>query len=133
MTSKDVIDFYKKADKLGIRFWIDGGWATDALLGQQTREHKDIDIAINNDDVLKLLEMLAEEKYKEIRRDSEWNFVVRDEQGREIDVHAFIADKDGNITGGIMYPKESLTGTAAIDGHSVRCIAPKYLIEFIVG
>lgn len=30
-----------------------------------------------------------------------------------------------------MYPTESLTGSGTIDGHTVRCISPKYMIEFL--
>jgi lincosamide nucleotidyltransferase A/C/D/E len=36
---------------LGINIWIDGGWGVDALLGAQTRPHKDLDIAIEERDV----------------------------------------------------------------------------------
>ena len=29
-----------------IKIWVDGGWCVDAHLGQQTRPHEDLDIAI---------------------------------------------------------------------------------------
>lgn len=132
MTSKDVIDFYTKAESLGLRLWIDGGWAVDALLGEQTRPHKDLDIAINNDDFLKLLKMLDADGYKEARKDGEWNYVLVDDKGHEIDVHVFITDANGNVIDGIKYPTESLTGIGVIDGHSVRCISPKYMVQFMV-
>ena len=32
------------------RWWIAGGWALDLFLGQQTREHSDVDIAVFRDD-----------------------------------------------------------------------------------
>jgi lincosamide nucleotidyltransferase A/C/D/E len=35
---------------LHIKFWIAGGWAIDALVGEQTREHHDVDIAFNAQD-----------------------------------------------------------------------------------
>ncbi len=34
MTSADVIDLYATLENLGIKIWIDGGWAVDALLGK---------------------------------------------------------------------------------------------------
>jgi lincosamide nucleotidyltransferase A/C/D/E len=46
MTSIDVIDFYTTLENLGIEIWVDGGWGVDALLGEQTLPHKDLDIAI---------------------------------------------------------------------------------------
>ena len=30
-----------------------------------------------------------------------------------------------------MYPAESLTGTGVIEGQAVRCISPKYMVEFL--
>jgi lincosamide nucleotidyltransferase A/C/D/E len=41
-------------EKLGIEIWVDGGWGVDALLGEQTRPHKDLDIAIQQKDVPQL-------------------------------------------------------------------------------
>jgi hypothetical protein len=34
------------------KWWIAGGWAIDLFLGQQTREHEDVDVAILRDDEL---------------------------------------------------------------------------------
>jgi len=52
---------------LGVEIWIDGGWGVDALLGEQSRSHQDLDIAIEEKDVPKLKEMLCGRGYKEIR------------------------------------------------------------------
>jgi lincosamide nucleotidyltransferase A/C/D/E len=30
----------------GLRVWLDGGWGIDALLGEQTREHDDVDLVV---------------------------------------------------------------------------------------
>ena len=57
MTSTDVLD-YTRLENLGINIWIDGGWSVDALLGEQTRHHEDLDIVIQQKDVLKLRELL---------------------------------------------------------------------------
>ena len=32
ITSRDVTEFYRQMDLLGIEIWIDGGWDVDALL-----------------------------------------------------------------------------------------------------
>lgn len=129
--SEDVIGLYDKLENLGIKIWIDGGWSVDALLGRQLRPHKDLDIAIQWKDVPRLCEILAAQGYEYIREDSQWNFVLTDKKGHEIDVHAFVYDDKGNIVEGIMYPKESLTGTGTIIGYTVRCISPKYMVEFL--
>lgn len=131
MTSKDVVDFYSQLENAGVEIWIDGGWSVDAVVGKQLRPHKDMDIAIQWKDVPRLREILTAQGYKQVREDNQWNFVLGDEKGHEIDVHAFVYDDKGNIVDGIMYPAESLTGKGMIEGQSVRCISPKYMVEFL--
>ena len=46
MPAEVVVGIYILLNDLGVELWIDGGWSVDALLGQQTRPHKDLDIAI---------------------------------------------------------------------------------------
>lgn len=131
MTSKDVVDIFTQLKNAGIEIWIDGGWSIDALLSKQLRPHKDLDIAIRWKDVPKLREVLGAQEYKQVREDSQWNFVLADNKGREVDVHAFVYDDKGNVVDGIMYPAESLTGSGLIDGQPVKCISPKYMVEFL--
>src|SRR6516162_10485620 len=107
MTSIDVVDFYRTVKRLGIELWIDGGWGVDALLGEQTRPHKDLDIAIEPKDVPTLREFLRTRGYKDIKVEEArlWNFVLGDESGREIDVHVIVLDDSGN---GIYGPPEKV-------------------------
>jgi tRNA nucleotidyltransferase/poly(A) polymerase len=60
MPSKDVIAVYDLLERKGIQIWIDGGWAVDALLGEQTRRHADLDIALETRFLEELRRMLAE-------------------------------------------------------------------------
>jgi lincosamide nucleotidyltransferase A/C/D/E len=85
MYAEDVLDLYNLFERNGIITWIDGGWGVDALLGKQTRSHKDLDIAINHKDKQQLLRLLQERGYKDVPRDdtSDWNFVLGDDE-REI-------------------------------------------------
>lgn len=133
MTSEEVIDLYKNLENLEIKIWIDGGWSVDALLGKQTRTHKDLDIAIQEKDLLNFREYLESRGYKEIPRDNDkkWDFVLGDEKGREVDVHAFNFDSNGHIIEGTEYPDGALTGTGIIDGYRVRCISAEHMVKFI--
>ncbi len=131
MQLKTVLSLYNQFENNNIKIWIDGGWCVDALLGKQLRPHNDLDIAINWKAVPKLRELLEKDGYKQIKEDSKWNFVLGDNIGNKLDVHAFVCDVNGSIIDGIMYPAESLTGTGVIDGQTVRCIAPQYMIEFL--
>jgi Aminoglycoside-2''-adenylyltransferase len=80
MKSVDVIEVYKTLTDLGIRVWIDGGWGVDALLGRQTRSHKDLDIAIEDQQLLQFEQFLASRGYHRIKREIErpFNFVLAD-------------------------------------------------------
>jgi len=129
MTSQDVVKLYSDFENMGIKIWVDGGWSVDALLGRQIRHHNDLDIAVQWKDIPRLKEYLDANGYKELRVDSKCNFVVRDNGGREIDIHAFIYDDQGNIVDGVMYPATSLMGKGLIDGYSVRCLTPEYMVE----
>ncbi len=140
MNAKDAIDLYTQLENLGIEIWIDGGWGVDALLGEQTRSHSDLDIVIQQKDLPKLRELLEARGYKDVPRDDTraWNFVLGDPSGREVDVHVIVFDDKGNgiygpIEKGVMYPAASLTGTGTIEGHAVRCISPGYLVKFHSG
>src|SRR6266540_3532896 len=98
MEAKEVIQLYKLFEENGIEIWIDGGWAVDALLGKETRPHKDLDIAIQQKDVPAMRELLKAREYREVPRDdtSPWNFVLGDNKEREVDVHVIVFDVDGN-------------------------------------
>ena len=140
MQQQEVLDFYNKFESLGIKIWIDGGWGVDALLGRQTRPHKDLDIAIQQKDVSTLREILGAQGYKEIKLEEArpHNFVLGDDKGHEIDVHVIVIDDKGNgvygpAKDGVMYPAASLTGTGTINGQPVRCISPEWMIKFHSG
>ena len=140
MTAADVISIYTELEDLGITIWVDGGWGVDALLGKQTRAHKDLDIAVQQKDVAKLREILQGRGYKDIRlaEARPWNFVLGDASGREVDFHVIVIDENGNgLYGpsekGEMYPAEALGGTGSIAGRSVRCISPQWSVRFHSG
>jgi lincosamide nucleotidyltransferase A/C/D/E len=132
MTSVDVVDLYTRLEDIGIKIWIDGGWAVDALLEKETRKHSDLDLAIQRNDIFQFREYLQIQGYKEVERDEDkkWDFVLADTKGHEIDVHSFTLDSDGLIIEKDEYPDGSLDGLGVVGGHRVRCVAPKYLVQF---
>jgi lincosamide nucleotidyltransferase A/C/D/E len=140
MTAADVISLYTRLEMENITIWVDGGWCVDALLGEQTRRHKDLDIAIQQKDVSRLRQLLREQGYREIKLPEArpWNFVLGDNTGREIDVHVIVLDEQGNgVYGppenGQMYPAASLTRSGSINGVTVRCISPEWMVKFHSG
>jgi len=132
MTAEDVVKIYGDLVAQDICVWVDGGWCVDALLGQQTREHPDLDIAIARKDAVHLKSFLIAWGYKDEPRNDTiaWNYVVVDAEGKLIDVHVFEFDDEGKNVYGIKYPKAALTGSGTINGQSVNCIAPEWMFRF---
>ena len=135
MTASDVIEIALLLDQNRIDVWIDGGWGVDALLGAQTRAHSDLDIAIRHRDVSLLRTLLEARGYKDAPRNDtrDCNFVLGDDLGHQVDVHTYEFDAAGNHVYGIAYPAESLTGTGSVNGYSVRCISPEWMVKFHTG
>jgi lincosamide nucleotidyltransferase A/C/D/E len=140
MTAADVAGLYEQLQAAGVRIWIDGGWAVDALLGRETRPHDDLDIAIQQKDVAQLRAILETDGYVDISRDDTrpWTFVLGDGGGRRVDVHVIVVDAVGNgILGppenGHMYPAGALDGSGVVEGKTVRCLTPEFAVKFRAG
>jgi lincosamide nucleotidyltransferase A/C/D/E len=135
MKAEDAAELIKFLEQHGIEVYVDGGWAVDALLGQQTRVHQDLDIALPHKYMPALRELLSMRGYREQSRADTWecNFVLADESGREVDVHSYTLDEAGNHIRGVGYRREHLTGRGSISGYPVRCISPEWLVRFHSG
>jgi len=135
VTGTDVADLIALLDQHGVEVHVDGGWAVDAVLGQQTRRHDDLDIALPHAQVPRLRALLEARGFREQRRDDSWecNFVLVDEAGRRLDVHSYTLDAAGLNVGGVTYSGEHLTGRGVVGGYSVRCISPEWLVKFHTG
>ncbi|WP_220504388.1 nucleotidyltransferase domain-containing protein [Microbispora sp. H13382] len=130
--AETVSGIYGYLAERGVKIWIDGGWCVDALLGRQTREHPDLDVALAREDEERFIEHMTDLGYTKRRDDNDtaWNYVVTDDRGRRVDVHVFEYDETGRNVYGIEYPHGSLTGEGTIDGRTVACVAPEWMFAF---
>ena len=135
MTAEAVIAFVRLLEQHQIGVYLDGGWGVDALLGEQTRSHADLDIAVEHKDVPQIRALLEARGYRDEPRDDtrDCNFVLGDDQGHLVDFHSYTFDAAGNLVFGIAYPPDSLTGTGSINGLAVRCISPEWMVKFHSG
>jgi lincosamide nucleotidyltransferase A/C/D/E len=140
MTSEDVVGIISLLQGAHCPVWIDGGWGVDALLGRQTRDHADLDLAIALSNVsiaqnvlMRLLGYVVSQDEMPTRLD------LRDAHDHRIDFHPLVFDDYGNgkqqLPNGNwgVYPVEGLQATGSIDGLTVRCLAPELQLQFHLG
>ena len=140
MNAAAVIELDQALRAAGITLWIDGGWGVDALLGWQTRPHADLDIVVQTHDMAAVRRFLAGRGYQDVPRDDthDWNFVLGDAAGRQVDVHVIWFDHTGAgiygpIGDGLQYPAGCLNGRGTIAGYAVPCITPEVQVRFHTG
>jgi lincosamide nucleotidyltransferase A/C/D/E len=131
MTAQAAVELLRQFEAAGIDVWLDGGWAVDAALGEQTRTHKDLDIILQVSDLQRLREVLDERGFRLREGGTESNFVLADDSGLEIDVHAMVFDETGNgvyrMQNGEdwIFPNAGFAGRGSILGVGVRCLTPE--------
>jgi lincosamide nucleotidyltransferase A/C/D/E len=149
--AEDVINIYQRLLANGIQVWLSGGWGIDALLREQTRPHKDLDVIMLVDDIVRMRELLGRDGYdlKEIWSENRWitdahgteiatAFVLQDSEGREIDAHAMRLDDQGHgipawEADGPVFEQQDLAGNGMIVGFAVRCLAPEMQVVCHMG
>jgi lincosamide nucleotidyltransferase A/C/D/E len=129
MEAADVVRLLDLLEERDVTVWIDGGWGVDALLGDQTREHDDLDLVVELVNVAALAEALTTDGYEVVLGGPPKSFVLVDDRGRQVDVHPVAFDEEG---GGVyrmdddrdwIYPAEGFTGRGQVRGRSVRCLS----------
>ncbi|MCA1657221.1 MAG: nucleotidyltransferase family protein [Actinobacteria bacterium] len=134
-----VLDALRTA---GVPAVIDGGWGVDALLGEQTRPHRDVDLVIARDDVPRAERALAGAGYAAdpsvvpglpARRE------VTAPNGRSVDLHLVVMDQAGagwqelGDGGWGHYPAAGLAGAGCIGGRWVRCVTVELQLRHHLG
>lgn len=131
MSAEAAVDLLRQFDTAGIDVWLDGGWAVDAVLGEQTRPHKDLDIILQVSDLGQLRKILSDRGFRMREGGTESNFVLVDDHGLEVDVHAMVFDEEGNGVYRMhngddwIFPAAGFTGRGTILGVNVRCLSPE--------
>jgi lincosamide nucleotidyltransferase A/C/D/E len=134
----DVLRILDALDRAGARYWISGGWGVDALAGETTRGHRDLDLAI---DVRSLPAVVDALDALGFAPETDW-LPVRLEMtggpGGWVDLHPvrFTADGTGVQQGldgtEFTYPAPDLI-TGRIDGRRVPCISIALQLAFHEG
>ena len=131
----DVVVIIKLPISHQIEVYVDGGWCVDALVGAQTREHLDLDIALPHKFDKKLRSVLKQKGFEELYLSYSWecNYVLKGNNGLLVDVHTYELDENSRNIFGVQYEGFHLTGTGSINGYTVKCISPEWTMKFHTG
>jgi lincosamide nucleotidyltransferase A/C/D/E len=120
MDADQVVTLLDEFRSHGLRAWVAGGWAVDAVVGRQTREHGDLDLAVDaaqQDALLRLLDRAG------FAVTVDW-LPVRAEltaaDGRRVDLHPVVFRPDG---GGVQAGLDGASFDYAPDGFTVGEVA----------
>ncbi|MFE6888178.1 nucleotidyltransferase domain-containing protein [Streptomyces sp. NPDC057694] len=112
-----------------VEVWLgDGGWGVDALLGEQTRPHRDVDLIVRVDQAEDAVQALRGLGFTVAEGRLSSCFVLRDQDGRSVDVHPVVFDGEGNgnytMENGEVWVYEAawFGGNGALQGEPVRCL-----------
>jgi lincosamide nucleotidyltransferase A/C/D/E len=122
----------------GCRAWVAGGWGVDALVGRQTRPHRDLDLALTAPhepaalDALEALGFSVETDWRPIRVE------LAAAGARRVDLHPVVFDAAGHghqadLDGGHFdYPRDAFAH-GSIAGRTVACLSLQQQVRFHTG
>jgi hypothetical protein len=104
--------------RLGIPYWLFGGWAVDFTAGRVTREHADIDLAIWRSDLDRTARALQQEDWEVTLDSPEGGYLELRHAGLHLDLTYLVQDES---TGEVYTPLPEGRGTWAEGafGHDV--------------
>lgn len=124
----EVLAILVSLEEAGCSVWVAGGWGVDALVGHQTRPHRDLDLAVDADDESSAVGVLRRGGYQ---IETDWR-PVRVELGAPgrgwVDLHPVMFGPDGHgrqtdVGGGHFdYPPDGFA-EGVIAGRRVRCLS----------
>lgn len=131
-----VLEVLAALESAGVRSWVIGGWGVDALVGDQSRRHHDLDLFIEAERTQRAIDALAEGRWivRAVWSENRWTrgsgglipsaFVATRPDGREVDVHTVElggARAESVSASVIELPIDALEATGTIGGRRVPC------------
>jgi lincosamide nucleotidyltransferase A/C/D/E len=129
MSARDVLAVMDALAAARCRTWLDGGWAVDAITGEETRPHDDLDLVGELADVERVEEALAPLSYRLSEDERPVRAVFAADDGRSVDFHTVVFDEGGGGVqpqpggGSFRYPPEGFEATGVIAGRRLPCLS----------
>jgi lincosamide nucleotidyltransferase A/C/D/E len=139
MTADHVLAVLALLRKAGADIWVGGGWGIDALVSEQTRAHRDLDLMHRQDQEAAVVAALAGAGFAESLDRRPVRFVLADRAEREIDLHPLVFASDGSAVQAspapdrpFVYPAECFVA-GTIQGVAVGCLSAEQQVYFHQG
>jgi lincosamide nucleotidyltransferase A/C/D/E len=133
----DVLAVLRCLRDAGVRVWVGGGWGVDALLGEQSRVHDDLDLSLDARDQARAMAALKHAGYTVVEDQLPTRLVLGDHLGHRVDLHPVTFEPSGagvqiGFEGPLHYPSEGFTH-GAIGGETVGCLTAALQVRFHSG
>jgi lincosamide nucleotidyltransferase A/C/D/E len=128
MDAQSVLRVVGALQSAGVSVWLDGGWGVDALVGEQTRDHDDLDCVIALSGAPIARDALAALGFAVSLDELPTRFVVRDRGDHRVDFHTVTFDDTGAATQRLQdgttvpYPAQGFSGFGHVAGVRVACL-----------
>jgi lincosamide nucleotidyltransferase A/C/D/E len=141
MTADDVCGFLDLTEAHGIRFWVDRGLGARRFASALRRGVTATSTSSSRSLMCRgrwpLCSVVATPLCC-VPIHAPRNFVLGDDAGHQVDFHVIVLGQDGRgIYGppenGESYAAEALTGKGTINGRTIDCITPEWLVQFHTG
>jgi lincosamide nucleotidyltransferase A/C/D/E len=128
MALDELLRVLRAVESIECRYWLEGGWGVDALVGHQTRPHRDVDIDIDSACEGSVLSALADLGYV-VETDWRPNRVeLAAPDCGWVDVHPLLLDGDGGARqaaledGYHVFPRSFFT-IGSLDSQALPCMS----------
>jgi len=95
MQPLEVLSVLDALTARGLGVWLDGGWGVDALLGEVTRNHEDVDLVMVLEEMAGVRQGLKPLGYDLAEDLTPVRVVLRSSDGRQVDLHPVTFDVEG--------------------------------------
>jgi lincosamide nucleotidyltransferase A/C/D/E len=140
MRSDDVLAILARLDAKGLGWWVAGGWAVDALAGEETRPHEDLDLVVLNGELAKIESVLAGMGFTRADESELPAFLIlRDESGHQVDLYLVDLDRSGDAWQCFSQGKRDyfaqadLAAVGRLQTRDVRCLSAEALFRQFLG
>jgi lincosamide nucleotidyltransferase A/C/D/E len=144
MSLDEVLEIVAMLADAGVESWLMGGWGIDALMGEQTRDHADVDLVVRRSQHRQAVEAFERA-----------GFAVREQWGdglldltlhlvnrrRKLSVELSLVDLDAapwaervrELADGEGFEVEALVTWGKIGGRAVNCVSPELQLALHLG